>query len=61
MLKKLIKVFNVPSQYRPLVAAGQIIGEKLGDAIGKGWDNLIDALLTNAPERELSSGFTSTL
>ena len=52
MLDKIIKVFNVPSQYRPLAAAGKIIGEKLGDAIGKGWDNLVDALLSNAPERE---------
>ena len=52
MLDKIIKVFNVPSQYRPLAAAGKIIGEKLGDAIGKGWDNLVDAVLSNAPERE---------
>ena len=52
MLTNFIKAFNVPSQYRPIVQVGKISGEKIGDAIGKGWDNLVDALLSNAPERE---------
>ena len=50
MLNNNIKTFNVPFQYRPIVQVGKIIGEKIGDAIGKGWDNLVDALFSDAPE-----------
>ena len=51
MLTNFFKTFSVPPQYRPIAQAGRIIGEKMGDAIGKGWDNLIDALFSNAPEK----------
>ena len=50
MLTNFIKAFNIPSQYRPIVQVGKIIGEKIGDTIGKGWDNLVDSLFSDAPE-----------
>lgn len=38
---------GVPSKYEPVVKAGTIVGEKLGDAIATGWDKLVDFIFKN--------------